>query len=219
MKRDREPAETGNPEHPYRETEIAIPSSPRLLRFLSDVDSGDTARAVLDMFQRANPARFANGQLRTLRRRVRTWRALEDAGSERADLGLEKRYMRPHHPEAFMGERERGGRWNPPLFSLCAPQDLAIIAKAISDTVDEEAIRELLENHEVRERAQADMPMTVKQAARYLGVHEQTLRQWAFDEGLIGWYDIGREGGRRNARFYRRDLDLFVKNFHVAALP
>jgi len=50
-------------------------------RFL-DVDAGLEAKTIFEELQRTYPGRFADGQLRTLQRRVKRWRALEGPSRE-----------------------------------------------------------------------------------------------------------------------------------------
>ena len=45
------------------------------------------------------------------------------------------------------------------------------------------------------------------EAARYLGVHEETMRRWA-REGVIPAVKLGNRGG---FRFKREDLDRFLE--------
>lgn len=48
--------------------------------------------------------------------------------------------------------------------------------------------------------------LTAKQAAAYLGIHEDTLRKWAKDGSLA----CGRVGQRGDFRFRRPDLDARI---------
>ena len=49
---------------------------------LLEVNPGLQARTIFEELQRRYPGRFADGQLRTLQRRVKAWRALEGPGKE-----------------------------------------------------------------------------------------------------------------------------------------
>jgi hypothetical protein len=51
-------------------------------RELLEINPGLQARTIFEEFQRRYPGRFADGQLRTLQRRVKAWRALEGPAKE-----------------------------------------------------------------------------------------------------------------------------------------
>ncbi len=63
-------------------------------RLMLEADSGLEAKTIFEDLQRRNPGRFSDGQLRTLQRRVKAWRALE--GPEREVFFAQK-----HHPGAL----------------------------------------------------------------------------------------------------------------------
>ena len=52
------------------------------LKQMLDLDDGLEAKTLFEYLQREDPGRFADGQLRTLQRRVKVWRALEGPAKE-----------------------------------------------------------------------------------------------------------------------------------------
>ena len=52
------------------------------IRGLLEINPGLQARTIFEELQRRYPGRFADGQLRTLQRRVKAWRALEGPARE-----------------------------------------------------------------------------------------------------------------------------------------
>jgi hypothetical protein len=52
------------------------------VRSLLETNPGPEAKTVFEHLQRGYPARFADGQLRTLQRRVKVWRATEGPAKE-----------------------------------------------------------------------------------------------------------------------------------------
>ena len=54
--------------------------------------------------------------------------------------------------------------------------------------------------------------LTVRQVARLLNVHSNTLRRWS-DEGLIRAHRINRRGDRR---FERSEIRRFLEEFDTA---
>ena len=52
------------------------------IRAMLEINAGLEARTIFEDLQRRNPGRFADGQLRTLQRRIKVWRALEGPAKE-----------------------------------------------------------------------------------------------------------------------------------------
>jgi putative component of toxin-antitoxin plasmid stabilization module len=52
------------------------------IRELLEVNAGLEAKTVFEYLQRRYPGRFGDGQVRTLQRRVKNWRATEGPGKE-----------------------------------------------------------------------------------------------------------------------------------------
>ncbi len=53
----------------------------------------------------------------------------------------------------------------------------------------------------------AKLMLSLSEAARLIGVHQNTLRRWA-NQGIIKSYRIGNRGDRR---FRREDIDSFLR--------
>jgi hypothetical protein len=52
------------------------------IRAMLEINAGLEAKTIFEDLQRRNPGRFADGQLRTLQRRIKVWRALEGPAKE-----------------------------------------------------------------------------------------------------------------------------------------
>ena len=52
------------------------------IRAMLEINAGLEAKTIFEELQRRNPGRFADGQLRTLQRRIKVWRALEGPAKE-----------------------------------------------------------------------------------------------------------------------------------------
>ena len=81
--------------------------------------------------------------------------------------------------------------------------------------------RELLDEvrglREVVERGQeTDRPLTLKEAAAYLRLHEDTVARWARD-GRLSYSRLG-DGERAPLRFLKRDLDRFNDSWRIPAV-
>lgn len=57
------------------------------------------------------------------------------------------------------------------------------------------------------------MFMSVKEAAVYLGIKDSTLRKWV-QQRRISFYRIGR-----HPKFKQQDLDRFLEQHRVSAIP
>lgn len=84
-----------------------------------------------------------------------------------------------------------------------------------------DAFRELLEEvrglREAVERGQdTARPLTLRAAAAYLSVHEDTLGRWARD-GRLSYSRLG-DGGRAPLRFLKQDLDRFNDSWRIPAV-
>ena len=64
-------------------------------------------------------------------------------------------------------------------------------------------------NREVVHSSQADLPLTVRDAARFLGVSAQTVYLWVERKRIPHLRVMGR-----NIRFLKSDLQLFRAQFH-----
>ena len=69
-------------EHSWRTRTDAFEDVWPDLKQMLDTDDGLEAKTLFEYLQREQPGRFADGQLRTLQRRVKVWRALEGPAKE-----------------------------------------------------------------------------------------------------------------------------------------
>ena len=69
-------------EHSWRTREDPFAEVWEELRAKLEINSGLEAKTLFEDLQRRNPGHFSDGQLRTLQRRVKTWRALEGPPKE-----------------------------------------------------------------------------------------------------------------------------------------
>ena len=69
-------------EHTWRTREDPFEEVWPGLKQMLDLDDGLEAKTLFESLQREDPGRFADGQLRTLQRRVKVWRALEGPAKE-----------------------------------------------------------------------------------------------------------------------------------------
>lgn len=60
--------------------------------------------------------------------------------------------------------------------------------------------------------------MTLDEAADYLRVNRQTLRDWVWRKRLIPYYSIGATGRRGKPMVRKADLDKFVESRLVPAI-
>ncbi len=62
-----------------------------------------------------------------------------------------------------------------------------------------------------------DSPLSREEAAKYLGIHKDTLYRWAVEEGRIAYSRLG-DGGRAALRFAKQDLDDFLKRQRISTV-
>ena len=79
--------------------------------------------------------------------------------------------------------------------------------------VTRERVRQIIMGKPRLQKPNLDSKVMLKtsEAARFLGVHFNTMRRWS-NEGLVKSYRIGPRGDRR---FRRQDLDSFLKEAEI----
>ena len=68
--------------HTWRTRKDPFEDSWREIKTMLEINPGLEAKTIFEDFQRRNPGRFADGQLRTLQRRIKVWRASEGPSKE-----------------------------------------------------------------------------------------------------------------------------------------
>jgi excisionase family DNA binding protein len=79
----------------------------------------------------------------------------------------------------------------------------------MSDQIQFAVVPEVSMNREEVRVSQAELPLTVKDAARFLGVSSQTVYLWVERKRIPHLRVMGR-----NIRFLRSDLQSFRAQFH-----
>ncbi len=68
--------------HTWRTREDPFEATWHAIKTMLEINPGLEAKTLFEYFQRRNPGRFADGQLRTLQRRIKVWRASEGPPKE-----------------------------------------------------------------------------------------------------------------------------------------
>jgi len=68
--------------HTWRTREDPFEDVWHEIKSMLETNPGLEAKTIFEYFQRRNPGRFADGQLRTLQRRIKVWRASEGPPKE-----------------------------------------------------------------------------------------------------------------------------------------
>lgn len=73
--------------------------------------------------------------------------------------------------------------------------------------ITKERVRQILKGNPVPRKPAPDGMLTIRDVARFLNVHINTVRRWS-NKGVIKAYRIGSRGDRR---FRREDVDALLK--------
>jgi excisionase family DNA binding protein len=70
----------------------------------------------------------------------------------------------------------------------------------------------------LKEKLECDAPLTLEEAGVYLGVNYFTFREWVLKDHRITACEIGTGNTKTKLRFYKKDLDSFVKTIRVESI-